>query len=177
MTEKRAKELNEIRTELQSIEDVLVLKALEKIERKGDSSLLPDLIDLWATTEDHPIKKRVETILFGLKDKNALQFLIDFLASDVSDDRKWLALNAIWQSGLDASGHLNELIDFAIFNSFTNAIDVMTIIENSEFSDDIEATVDANIKKLNTKIATSKSDVTPILIEISSILIDKKIEG
>lgn len=177
MTDKRAKELQEIKNGLLSSEDVLVLKALEKTESKGDSSLIPDLIDLWANSEDHPIKKRVENILFGLKDKNALQLLVDYLSTDVSDDRKWLALNSIWQSGLDASGHLTELVDFAISNSFTNAIDVMTIIENSEFSDDIEPIVDANIKKINAKIATSKTDVTPILIEISSILIDKKIEG
>ena len=177
MTTKRTKEIQDIKEGLSSSQDVLINKALDKMERKGDSTLLPDVIELWSLTDEQPIKKRAEAIMFGLKDKGALKTLIDYLGTDASEDKKWFAANAIWQSGFDASAHLTELIDFAITNSFTAAIDVMTIIENSEFNEEVEDTVDENIKRINRYIAQSKSENVSILTEISSILIDKKIEG
>ena len=134
MTTKRAKEIQDIKEGLSSFEDVLVNKALDKVEKKGDVSLLPSIITLWAGTDDEPIKKRTEDIMFGLKDKGALEVLVNYLSTDANDEKKWLAANAIWQSGFDASGYLNELVDYAKANSFTAAMDIMTIIENSEFT-------------------------------------------
>lgn len=177
MTTKRAKEIQEIKEGLSSSQDILIKKALDKMEKKGDSILLADVIELWSVTEEQPIKKRAEAIMFGLKDKEALKALVDYLRTDGSEEKKWLALNAIWQSGLDASAYLPELIEFAIANSFTAAIDVMTIVENSEFDEKLESSVDETIKRINSYVTHSKSENVSILTEISSILIDKKIEG
>ncbi len=173
----RIKEIAELRSGLHSSEEVLITKSLSKIATKGDSSLISDLITLWADTDSQLHKKSVESILFGLKEKNALETLINFLGTDVSEESKWLAVNAIWQSGFDASEHLSALIDFAINNSYTNAIDIMTIIENSEFSMDQEDLVDSNLIKLNDYLLRNKSDNLSLLLEIKSILIEKKIEG
>ena len=177
MSAKRTKEINSIREGLTSSEDVLVSKALSKMGAKGDSSLLPDLISLWSETDNQKHKEEVESILFGLKDKEALNTLIAYIQTNVSDEHKWLALNAIWQSGFEASEHLTALMDFAINNSYTNAIDVMTIIENSEFDGRNENIVDENLKKLGDYLLKNKSDNISILLEIKSILIEKKIEG
>jgi hypothetical protein len=173
----RVKEITEIRNGLQSSEDDLIKKALSKIATKGDSSLISDLITLWAETDSQLHKNSVESVLFGLKEKKALETLINYLDTDVSEESKWLALNAIWQSGFDASEHLSALIDFAINNSYTNAIDVMTIIENSEFDVEQEDLVDSNLLKLNDYLLKNKSDNLTLLLEIKSILIEKKIEG
>ena len=171
------KEIQEIRSGLQSSEDVLNVKALSKVRTKGDASLLPDLINLWADIDNQKTKKEVESILFGLKEKTALDGLISYLDTDSSEEKKWLALNAIWQSGFNASEHLTPLIEFAIHNSYTNAIDVMTIIDNSEFTDADEKLVDSNLRRLNDYLLKNKSDNLQVLLEIKSILIDKKIEG
>ena len=177
MTAKRSKEIKEILDGLTSSQEELINKSLDKMETKGDVQLLPNVIDLWANTDDQAIKRRTESILFGLKHKEALQFLVSYLNSEISDEKKWLAANSIWQSGFDASEHLTELIDFAISNSYTAAIDIMTIIENSEFDETQEDTLDENIKRINTFAQQSKADVVPILMEINTILIDKKIAG
>tara|TARA_R110002050_G_scaffold204327_2_gene339727 strand:+ start:34603 stop:35136 length:534 start_codon:yes stop_codon:yes gene_type:complete len=177
MTAKRAKEIEDLRNGILSSEDVLVQKALTKVETKGDASLIPDLISLWSGSDEQKTKQRVESILFGLKNKQALQLLVDYIQTDAADEKKWLALNAIWQSGMDASEHLTALIDFAIANSYTNAIDVMTIIENSEFDITVEPLVDENLVRLNEYLLKHKSDNIDILLQIKSILIDKKIEG
>lgn len=177
MSTKRAKEIQEIKKGLSSFEEILIHKALDSVEKKGDVSLIPSIITLWAGTDEQSIKKRTEEIMFGLKDKGALDVLVTFLSTDANDEKKWLAANAIWQSGFDASAYLTELVDYAKTNSFTAAVDIMTIIENSEFTEDMEDMVDENIKKINNFIVHSKSEAVPILSEIKSILIDKKIEG
>ncbi len=171
------KELKEIKSGLQSSEEILVNKALSKVRTKGDSSLIPDLINLWADTDNQLTKKEVESILFGLKEKEALSALIGYIDSEVSEDRKWMALNAIWQSGYDASQHLSILLDFAINNSYTIAIDVMTIIDNSEFGSQDDDLVESNLRRLNDYLLKNKSDNLQVLLEIKSILIDKRIEG
>ena len=173
----RVKEVTDLRNGLQSSEEALITKALSIIATKGDSSLISDLITLWTDTDNQLHKKSVESILFGLKEKNALDTLITYLSTDASEESKWLALNAIWQSGFDASEHLSALIDFAINNSYTNAIDVMTIIENSEFDNEHEDLVDNCLIKLNDYLLKNKSDNLSLLLEIKSILIEKKIEG
>ncbi|UTW65626.1 hypothetical protein KFE94_13335 [bacterium SCSIO 12643] len=177
MSTKRAKEIADIKSGLLSSEEVLVQKALDKMESKGDVSLIPTLISLWAESDSQKIKNKVESLMFGLKDKSALESLIQYIQADVSDEKKWLALNAIWQSGYDASEYLTELIDFALTNSYTNAIDIMTIIDNSEFDETTEDKVDMNLRKLNDFILKNKSESQGVLLEIKSILIDKKIEG
>lgn len=171
------KVLNEIIAGLKSSEEVLVSKALTKVRTKGNATVIPVLIDLWLDTDDQKTKKEVENILYGLKEKQALDFLISYLSTEVEEQKKWLALNAIWQSGFDASKHLTELLDFAISNSYTNAIDVMTIIDNSEFTIEDDELVDSNLRKLNDYLLKNKTDNLHILLEIKSILIDKKIEG
>ena len=171
------KVIKEIISGLQSSEEVLVTKALSKVRAKGDSSLIPVLINLWHESNNEKTKNEVESILFGLKDMEALDFLISYLSTDINEQKKWLALNAIWQSGFNASKHLTSLVDFAISNSYTNAIDVMTIIENSEFTEKEEDLVDSNLKRLNDYLLKNKSDNLHLLLEIKSILIDKKIEG
>lgn len=171
------KELQEIIAGLTSTEEVLVSKALTKVRTKGNATVIPILIDLWSDSDDQKIKKEVESILFGLKEKKALDFLISYISTQVDDQKKWLALNAIWQSGFDASQYLSELLDFAISNSYTNAIDIMTIIDNSEFTEKEDNLVDNNLRKLNDYLLKNKSDNLQVLLEIKSILIDKKIEG
>lgn len=171
------KEIKEIKAGLQSSEDILVTKALAKVSTKGDSSLLSDLINLWVDTDNPSTKKEVESILYGLKEKEALTTLIAYIDTAVSDERKWLALNAIWQSGFDASEHLSILLDFAINNSYTNAIDVMTIIDNSDFLEKEDDLIENNLRRLNDYLLKNKSDNLQVLLEIKSILIDKRIAG
>jgi hypothetical protein len=171
------KELKEIISGLQSSEEVLVSKALTKVRAKGNSSIIPILINLWEDSDNQKTKKEVETILFGLKEKESLEYLVSYIDTDVSETKKWLALNSIWQSGFNASLHLTELLDFAIANTYTNAIDVMTIIENSDFSEKDDELVDSNLRRLNDYLLKNKSDNLQVLLEIKSILIDKKIEG
>ncbi|MFT4753451.1 MAG: hypothetical protein ACI9GM_000162 [Salibacteraceae bacterium] len=162
---------------LKSSEEVDVNKALTQVRSKGNTTLIPILIDLWEGTNNQKIKKEVESILFGLKEMEALDFLVTYIATDVMEQKKWLALNAIWQSGFNASKHLTALVDFAISNSYTNAIDIMTIIDNSDFDEKEEQLADTNILRLNDYLLKNKSDNLQVLLEIRSILIDKKIEG
>jgi hypothetical protein len=177
MSTKRIKELTDIKSGLLSSEEVLIQKALDKMELKGDASLIPTLISVWTESKYQNIKKGIESLMFGLKDKKALETLIDYIQTDASDEKKWLALNAIWQSGFNAADYISQLIDFALINSYTNAIDVMTIIDNSEFDEKNEDHVDQNLRKINEFMLKNKSENLSVLLEIKSILIDKKIEG
>jgi hypothetical protein len=177
MSVQRAKQIAEIKSGLQSGEDVLIHEALGLMEKKGDASLLADVIHVWAETEDFQLKKKAENLLFSLKEKGALEELVRFIGSNENEEKNWVALNAIWQSGFNATEFLSELIDFALKGSYLNAVDIMTIVDNSDFDQDSEAVVDANIQKITQFLQDSKSEVAPILSEIRAILIDKKIEG
>lgn len=177
MANKRDKEIAELRESLKASTDVLVADALKKVEKKGDASLIPDLIELWDLNNTPAIRKSIESILYGLKSSAALDVLMECLDKGYSDSMNGLALSAIWQSGFSASAHLNKLVDVALTGSYTNAIDVMTIIDASEFENNQEELIDQNLVKIKEQLLANQPETAPIVLEIKSILIDKKIEG
>lgn len=177
MASKREKEILQLRQELHASTDVIVADTLNKIEKSGDASLIPDMIEVWDKTDSATIKKSIESILYALKSSAALDVLVNTLDKDFSDEMKGLALSAIWQSGFSASTHLSKLVDVALTGSYTNAIDVMSIVEASEFDEDQEELIDQNLIKIKEQLLANKPETAPIVLEIKSILIDKKIEG
>lgn len=177
MTAARQKEIQELRNGLNSIEEVLIQDALSKISKKGDVSLIADLIALHTRSDDPKIIKSTEEILFGLKASAALDVLMEIATHETNNAHISLALSAMWQSGFSATMHLNQLVLLAIKHDFQVAMEVMTIVENSEFSDEDEDDIDHNLLVLKEEILGKENPNQALLESISTILIDKKISG
>lgn len=176
MSTQRAKEIAAFKKDLQASSDVIIADTLNKIGKKGDASLIPDLLAIWGRSETLDIKKSVESILFGLKSTNALDVLMQFITNTSDEAQKGLALTAIWQSGYSAAPFLDQLVDIAIHGSYAHAIDVMTIIDASEFDENHEDLIDSNLVKIKEQLHAKMPETAPIVLEIKSILIDKKID-
>lgn len=115
--------------DLESSMDNIVLKALDKVKDKGTVNVIEPLIDAYFSTENTKIKNEVKEILNSLKISAAAEALVNALDEN-AHDRNQLILNALWNSNLDSSKHMNKIIEIAVTGDFLTAFEVLTVLDN-----------------------------------------------
>jgi hypothetical protein len=113
-----------------SSDDEVIIKSLKKIKEDGNENLIPALLHVYSTTSSEDIKSEINSILSQLKNTNAIEILIALLATNKYPTLADSILSAIWQTGYDASKHLNFFIEIAINGEYMTCLDVLSIIEN-----------------------------------------------
>ena len=154
---------------LHSTEPKIVNKALLDIKKLGTSSLLPELIEVYVNTTNEQVTLGIESILNQLKESQSIDYLIQALKNKEykADHQKFAA--AIWESGLDASSNLQELIEVALDTDYLTCLDILTVIENIE--DGItESDIENGIAAISEQLQWKKSDNDPLLASIVNVL-------
>lgn len=118
--------------DLKSNDEAFALKAIEKIKKGGDASYIVDVLEALSATTDIGIENAISQMLFDLKDKNAVEELVNQLSNPAFTDVRVLMLSACWQSGIDLSHRLPDFITIATVGSYMECLEVLTIIENWE---------------------------------------------
>lgn len=118
--------------DLKSDNEKLALKAIEKLKKGGDASYISEILTALASTNEISIENAISQLLFDLKDKEAVNELVDQLTNENFKDIRVLMLSACWQSGTDLSDRLPDLITVASTGTYMECLEVLTIIENWE---------------------------------------------
>ena len=127
-TEKN-KIITQIIKDLQSSDEVVVLKSLIKIRDKGKTEVLEPLFDLFEKTDSEKVKAEIKTILADIKDSYALEAIIEKLRTG-SEGLNEVLLYALWNSNLNAVDFIPEVIDAAKDGNYMIALEALTVIEN-----------------------------------------------
>jgi hypothetical protein len=147
-----------------------VIGALKRVPHEGSPEVIPALLSLLAAKPSKEVQLLLEKSLFNLKDAKCIDPLIFALTDKKLTEIKPDILTCIWQSGLDASDELSLLIDIAISDDFLTAIEVLTIVDNTEnYRDEL---LSENIAKLDQAI-TVKSDKNDLLGNLRQVLLEK----
>lgn len=115
--------------DLSSSMDEIVLKALTKVKDKGTVNVIEPLIDAYFSTENAKIKQEISEILNSLKISTATEALINALDEN-AHDRNQLILNALWNSNLDSSKHMNKIMEIAVTGDYLTAFEALTVLDN-----------------------------------------------
>jgi HEAT repeat protein len=159
----------EIIVSLESKDPKIVNKALLDIKKLGNSSLLPQLIEIFVSTSNEQVSLGLENIFNQLKESQAIDYLMVALQnSDYKAHHQKFAA-AIWESGLDASSHLNSLVEIAMNTDYLTCLDILTIIENIEEGLS-ENDIENNIAALSEQLQWKKSENDPLLASIIQVL-------
>ena len=124
--------LKELEKALQEQEGESLIKSIKKLESEGQASLLPLLIKRASENEDEAVQKAIENILFSLKDSKSHPVLLEELKKMPAIEFRKTLLAAIWNSKIDALPILDDLIRIAIEGDYYEAIEVYTILDESE---------------------------------------------
>lgn len=124
--------------DLKSNDEAFALKAIEKIKKGGDVSYIKDVLEALSFTTEAGIESAIAQLLFDLKDKEAAEELVNQLSNPAFADIRVLMLSACWQSGIDLSHRLPDLITVATVGAYMECLEVLTVIENWEAVNDQE---------------------------------------
>ncbi|MCF8461375.1 MAG: hypothetical protein K9G46_11680 [Flavobacteriales bacterium] len=118
--------------DLKSNDEAFALKAIEKIKKGGDATYINDLLKALVDTTDTGIENAISQLLFDLKDKEAVEEIVNQLANPNFADIRILMLSACWQSGIDLSHRLPDFITVASTGNYMECLEVLTVVENWE---------------------------------------------
>ncbi|MCB0755015.1 MAG: hypothetical protein H6603_08495 [Flavobacteriales bacterium] len=118
--------------DLKSNDENLALKAIDKLKKGGDASFIADVLTALRDTTEIGIENAISQMLFDLKDQDAVEELVNQLNNPEFFDIRVIMLSACWQTGLDLSHRLPDLITVASTGSYMECLEVLTIIENWE---------------------------------------------
>lgn len=123
---------------LQSNDEKVALKAIDKLKKSGDATFIPEILTALKDTTEAGIENALSQMLFDLKDQSALEELVEHLSNPKFFDIRVIMLSACWQSGHDLSHRLPEFITVASTGNYMECLEVLTVIENWEGIEDQE---------------------------------------
>ncbi|MCF8276691.1 MAG: hypothetical protein K9J17_08155 [Flavobacteriales bacterium] len=118
--------------DLKSNDETIALAAIEKLKKGGDASYISDILTALKNTTEVSVESSIAQLLFDLKDKDAIEELVNELSNLEFADIRVLMLSACWQTGIDLSHRLPDFITVASTGSYMECLEVLTIIENWE---------------------------------------------
>ena len=126
------KQIEEIKNDLFSGDDVVVMKAVLKCKDQDSAALVEPLIAVYTSSGMPEIKKEVAELLNNIKVSNADQAFMKAIANKQNAKFRKDILSFIWNSGLQPVDDIVQLTEIAVAGSFEEALECLTIIENIE---------------------------------------------
>lgn len=118
---------------LHSTKTTEVLAALKKIPEQGNATLVKALLRTYLAWPDEPeILAKIEKILGELKTQEAVPELISALEDEEFHSLRAMIVSVFWHAGIYPTDELGVLISNAIEGDFMVAVEVMTVVENSD---------------------------------------------
>jgi hypothetical protein len=110
----------------------IVLKTLETIQEKGNKDLIKPLIELGVRRKEKEIQDAIQKIFFSLKISAAHPIILKELSTMPPCPFRKVLLSTLWEAKIDALDHVDVLVKVAIDGDLYEAIEVLTVLEESE---------------------------------------------
>ncbi len=130
--------------DLESGDSKVVLDALKRIKSKGDASVIPSMIAVYAATENEDIKDEIKKLLSQLKIKEGVLPMIEGLL-DGNDDVNEMILFSLWNANLNPINYMAEIVEASCKGNYMVALEGLTVIENLEGPFDEEVLNDTKL--------------------------------
>ena len=125
-----SKEQEQWVADLFSSSDKTIIAALKKIKDDGNEHTLVPILKLLINTQNPQIQEDIIQILNELKNPRCTQILVDAINNSEYSLYQLELIQALWESGLDCSLFIEDLVKWAIEGDFQVANEAITVIEN-----------------------------------------------
>lgn len=137
-----------------------LVKTLEEVQEKGNVDLIKPLIDLGKNIEEKEVQDAIQKILFSLKISAAHPVILEELKNIGPCSFRKTLLTTIWESNIDALPYLDTLVKIALEGDLYEAIEVLTILEESEGELIEERVLDSLLLLKEYEVNTKEQDAT-----------------
>jgi len=166
-SDKKLKELAMVLGKKNSLQIVQAVKSLREEESfEGAIGLLAETFD---ASDDKSVFKAISDFFNDIKDLSARSEIIAEIRKPWNGDTISMLVSSCWQSGLDYSGFMEDLIKIFIEGDYVTSIETMTVIEVSVANISRESRDDL-IKKIQDFPKAWVNDKKSLTLELISIL-------
>ncbi|MFD1552237.1 hypothetical protein DNU06_11615 [Putridiphycobacter roseus] len=131
-TKKPNKKVSELLGKLNDSEPKEVIKAIEALKLHGNEMIIEPLVKLHVSTSNNAIKSEIETLLNTIKSTKVPPYVIACLQNKEYQSAHQILLSSIWNSNLDYTPYLEDIVNTAIAGDLMEAMECITIFENLE---------------------------------------------
>jgi hypothetical protein len=166
------KKVAQIILQLSSPEPKDVIKAVKALKMSGNETAIEPLIDLYCTSQNNAVKAEIIDLLNSIKSTKVPTVLIDCLNNEKYVLARQVMLSSIWNSNLDYTPYLLEIVETTQKGEMMDAMECLTILENMEGTLTEEKIMDA-LLSMKSYLVEHSSDSTPkmgLLREVSLLL-------
>jgi len=152
------KQEKELLVQLSSDKNEVVIKALDGLKEYGSEESITPIMQLWNTTEDEEVIHAIEQLFMDIRISRAPEVIISNLTTGEYPNIITRVLHTLWNSGLDYTPYIPEIVTFAIQGDFEQALEALTVIENQEGDFNEEITMESLIRIKDYAEKTKESD-------------------
>ncbi len=126
------KRIEDLKRDLFSTDEAVVVSALSKCRETGNHNLVLPLINLFAASESALVKENVADILSNLKVTRTESPFLEALQEDSLRAVRRDVLHFMWNSGLQPTDRLTELVELTVRSEFEEILECLTLIESMD---------------------------------------------
>lgn len=122
--------IEEVKKDLFSDDDALVMKALNKSREKGTAELVEPLIALYAVTTNTTFKAEIADMLSTLKVSKIESVFSQALSNASNKHIRKDLLEFMWSSGLQPVEFISVITDMALEGPYLVTLEALTLLES-----------------------------------------------
>ena len=171
-SKKPNKKVIELIKQLERSEPKDIIKAIKSLKMHGNEAVIEPLLSLYVSTKNNAVKNEIVDLLNTIKSTKVPSVLIECLASGKYNLARQAILSSIWNSNLDYTFYLNEIVTAAQEGEMMDAMECLTILENMEGTLNEEKIMDS-LLNLKSYLVENESVNTPkmgLLREVAMLL-------
>ena len=167
---KKKKTQEQIWTErLSSPNEEVVKETIKEIRDFGNIKILPAVIERFAVEKNESIRKELGKLLMDIKRKEAVDIMFPYVKDDKYRHIRKELLSILWQTRMDFSPYISDLVDLFLSEPFDVAFEAFTVIEYIEQPVDKQIAQE-NIDKLKLNIQTIDESKKFLLVDLVNLL-------
>lgn len=175
--EENSKKINSILADFKSENAETVIAAIKTNRKEGNIKTFKALLELLISTDEPTIEANIIEFLYDLKDEESASILIKAIDNKEFEFYHNFLVAAFWQSSLDASPYIEQLVKAAIEGEYMTTLECLTVIENFDSAFNEMDLLDYETD-LNIAIAAEENEDKKLLLEsLVEVVRNLPIEG
>lgn len=172
-----SKTVQSILKDFKAADSTIVLAAIKKNRKEGNSATFKALLDTLKETDEPTVEASIIEFLYDLKDEESVPVLIQAIEDEEMTYYHSFLVAAFWQSAIDGSEHLDVFVRAAIKGEYMTSLEALTVVENfdSSFSEmdllDYEVDLNEALEK------EENEDKKALLVSLTDVVRNLPIDG
>ena len=168
-----SKEEQILAKELFNTDESIVLDTIKILEEKGNEKFIEPLLEVLSSAQSELVKEKTTSLLQEMKNTKAMASFLDLYLEERFRKASAYTLQVVWNANLDASAHLDQLVELALQNDLQTTLEAATVIDSLPGPFEEEQVLDS-ILQCKTYIDDTSADETrkPLVNDILSVLED-----